>query len=177
MFSSLVLENHGRHIWRPYCPSDQVCSLSVVFALGKYQIEFSSVSDTIFSSRCCHLRYHLPAEVSLLLLNAKLLVSCFASLWLLFDFLNYVLWSAFVTLTSQDIAIHPNTYWSWWHDHYCRWQHPASWLWMWTVGPAWFLCMHELVPCYVLLVLLVQLTWQAAVLELVMSTSSRSNSF
>jgi len=42
------------------------------------------------------------------LLNAKLLVSCFASLWLLFDFLNYVLWSAFVTLTSQDIAIHAN---------------------------------------------------------------------
>ena len=100
-------------------------ALCLLFLLGKISDRVvSSVSDTIFSSRCCHLRYHLPAEVSLLLLNAKLLVPCFASLWLLFDFLNYVLWSAFVTLTSQDIAIHPNTYWPWWHDHYCRWQHP-----------------------------------------------------
>jgi hypothetical protein len=90
-----------------------------------------------------------------LLLNAKLLVSCFASLWLPFGFLNYVLWSAFVTLTSQDFAIHPNI------------GHGGMSI---TVAGSIpdcgcgqldlldFLCMHELipmVPCYVLLVLFI----------------------
>ena len=95
--------------WRPYCLTDRVLLLVAI-------LTWENISSSclfykwyyFFLIRCCHLSYHLPAEVSFLALNCWChILQLFGCFWaFLFIFLNNVLWSAFVMLTSQDFAIH-----------------------------------------------------------------------